>query len=433
MAATISTTDLLARLAERGQKAVESVKGKGFDFGNPSLPAGIKNGIAELREMKVDVYKTGDLEGKPYWQARGAVLFPKVFNGFGIDGLPTMIQEELCDTPKKKGENARTTFDAHVAWVRNQLGILLDNPEDIDKIPFKGWASLMKRLVDARPRITFRFETWSPDVTNLEERDDGKWYAVQGSKVRGGPYDNEEDAKRYNPYAGKDPMVYHRWQGKCIYKESTINDEMKDSSTTISVPQLPYKNGQQAEQNATQSAPDDGIPFDSTEGDTSSQETVIEKTPAEMFPNSPTIAQNDTFSEMDDIDTLVAGAKAEDVTAKRKLAALLQANGVTGEEIKKADTWDDAVELMNTRIKEKQATSVPSPKAKAKEPAQNSDLKAKSPFVPKVGGTCKFQQKDGESPIACEVVAINEQKKLAGLKDLATDALYKGVPWNRLS
>lgn len=433
MAATVTTTNLLEKLAQRGQAALDKAKGKGFNYGNPVLPPGIEGGIAELREIKFGVYQDGKYKDKVFFQARGAVLLPRVFKEIVCEGLPTMIQEALCDTPDAKGENARTTFEQHVEWVRSAIGILMKNPEDIDKVPFKQWESVCRHLVDARPRITFRFKTFQFPKTELIERA-GKLFVVQGRKDRGGPYDSEEEAKKYFPYLGGDPLTFHQWNGRCDYKPE-VSDDVRDAS---SVPQLGHKNGSPTEPKlGEQGVPfvggdqahvsgDGGTAFDGTEYSPDPAPTTFSQ---ETHSPEPT-PNNNTFSEMEDIDSLLKGAIEDDVPSKQKLAKLLMANGVTQQEIIASDGWPELIELMNGRMKAKHAESTPTPSPAPKTP---QPAPKKAPFVPKVGGTAKFQLKDGEKPVECEVVSINESKKLAGLKDLATEQLYKGVPWNRLS
>ena len=164
-----------------GAKAAAAMKKHANDEtklpGGGSLPDGIENGIAQLTECKVDVYKEGQNKGQPFFYAAGIVVAPEEHGGVPIKGLRTSIIEPLHDTPTR----ARKTFEDHIDWAMNQLRLLGFDTSSMggDGSDFEAACAALKEI---QPH--FRFRTW------------------KGKKETTGPY------------AGKEPRVNEVWMGQ---------------------------------------------------------------------------------------------------------------------------------------------------------------------------------------------------------------------------
>lgn len=102
--------DLAAQIA-----ADTSLPAAGFQ----DPPPGIKNGIAQLDEVKIDTYKSGENEGKPYFQATAIILEPSSHvytpssqgkaTGEPVEvvtaGMQTRVQVPIYDITAKTGKN----------------------------------------------------------------------------------------------------------------------------------------------------------------------------------------------------------------------------------------------------------------------------------------------------------------------------------------
>lgn len=137
--------------------------------GGSRLPAGIEDGIAELKDIRIGKYKDGQLKGEPFFIASGVVLMPTEFEGRKIEGLQTQITEPLCDTPQSKGK--KKTFDDHWQFVQNVIKMLggqdcLDgiNTEDGDQAE-ADLNELLNTLKTMDPPICFNFRTWKGSAT----------------------------------------------------------------------------------------------------------------------------------------------------------------------------------------------------------------------------------------------------------------------------
>lgn len=156
---TVKVTGLLAKLGARAQQAHEAHKNDTTTIGNPQLPAGINDGIAQLREFKFGEFKEGKNKGKPYFLVAGVVKEPKEFNGQDIEGLRTQIgPEALCDTPGVSGK--RKTFDDHYAYLLATLRTLGVNTSETT---FNNLEETALALARAQPH--FRFRTWTSKPT----------------------------------------------------------------------------------------------------------------------------------------------------------------------------------------------------------------------------------------------------------------------------
>ncbi len=216
-------SSLLAALGDRLKKAAEANRHEEVELpSGGNLPAGIETGIAQLRECKFSVYKSGANVGKHFWIARGSVVSPEDFEDakgvkHHIKGIFTQIMEPFCDTPGK----TRDTLEAHEKWVSNQMKMLGATP---DELTAEMLEETCARLVNDAP--FFRFRTWQGAKTELENRG-GKWFAVTRGQPDKGPYINETAARAANPYAGTEPLINHQWGGVTTFQPiatTLVND-----------------------------------------------------------------------------------------------------------------------------------------------------------------------------------------------------------------
>lgn len=185
-----TSSSILSKLGPAGKKAFSSHRSDETDYGSGgSLPAGIDDGIAQLVDCDVRLYKTGKLQGKPFFYAAGSIVHPKATeSGYPLEGKRTSIMEPLCDTPESKGK--RKTLSDHMAWVLNELRKLGLDTKEVD---YDTLEAAMASLVEEG--VTFAFRTW------------------KGSATPQFP----------------DPQVQETWEGAVDY-ETEETEEVEDSS-----------------------------------------------------------------------------------------------------------------------------------------------------------------------------------------------------------
>lgn len=382
-------------LGNKLTQAHEAHKNDEASFGNPVLPGGIEGGKAELVELKIDLYKEGKNQGKPYFIAAGIVKVPKAHNGVACAGLRTSIgPEPLFDTPDSTGK--RKDFSDHWAWVLNQVRILgagealsklSGTPEQIER----GFLNILKAVKESRPHFAFR--TWVGGKTVLVESS-GKWYAETGNQKKG-PYKTKEEAQKANPYAGRDPRPIHEWNGVCDW------DEVIDPAGGVEEePQAPVE--------------DRGVGDRKARG--SGKALEVEK---------PTHETVEEFDEFGDIDSTIAQANAGNDRAQEDLKRMALDAGVSQEAIDEAANWNRVYSLIEA------ALAVPD--KEVEEETQETEEKA----PPEKGNVFKFRPMNGEGvrakkALRVEVKGVDVGTRTVSLMDLATKTTYKGVSWNDL-
>lgn len=326
MAKQVTTTSLLNRISSQLTAIHEEVKTQQPTYGNPTLPAGIEGGIAQLKEMKFGEYKEGEHKGQIYFMASGIVVEPhsvtvQTLSGpreVPILGLRTQIgPHPLCDTPKSQGK--LKTLKDHYSWVLNQIQIFGIDATQITPQTLERTVELLKQ---AQPY--FRFRTWQGKKQSLVQRGN-QWFLVEvdmhgrEGRVVKGPFSNEQQAKTLCPYAGREPMVTHEWNGICDYTppDDVQISEVEDNTGNGEVP---------------------------SSNNHSSQEVNVRDNPA-SYP----------FDQVRDIDTadmsyeeLVGHANNGNGHAQEAIMQRAKDAGVTDEQVAGATTWDDVVALIVT-------------------------------------------------------------------------------------
>ena len=300
--------------------AMAGARGKPVEIGRSRLPAGINNGVAQLRQIGIGVYeqdaKNQDFRGKPYFSAMGVCVSPPEHEGTPVRGLQTWFQREpLFDTPKAGGK--RKTLQDHYNKMRDHLVVLGFNPDAIE-VP-AGTAdpdAYVMAAINAgcaalsQQKPYFRFRTWvgpKPEIVNEGD----KWFLDQGRAGRKGPYGSKELLIKVNPYAESEPLINEQWEGACEFSD---NGE---------VPPTVVDNTDGSEVASTEEAAD--------EETTGTEESFgAELSAAELAELAKAATGGDN----------AAGIRLEDIA---------QALGVLGDAtsgVKGADTWADGVKII---------------------------------------------------------------------------------------
>lgn len=353
---------LAARLGNDARKAFVEKRAEDPKYDTTAgLPAGIEGGIAQLVDCKFTQIAAGKQNaGKDMFYAAGVVVSPSEFAGINLVGLRTQISEPLYDTPTR----SRKTIEDHLDWVMNEMKKLgLDMSEmDLDDLE-----SAAETLKDQQPH--FRFRTWAGDKVEIAQRG-GKWFA--GTK---GPYPTEQACKTANPYAGREPLVNHVWNGTCDY----IGDD------------------------AAAGAVDDNTPDEEVEGK-----------PTVRKPTKPTTPSMEETSTGEDLSELAAAADGGDEEAAARLVQIARGAGLDDDAISNAESWVDVVAQIE-----------------GTEPVE-SEESAEEEWKPEKGEVYGYKAPGMRKPVDCEVAAVFEGKETVNLKNLANGQVYKTVPWAKL-
>ena len=357
MPAQSKKSSLAARLGDKARKAFDECKDKPPEFdSNAGLPAGIEGGVAKLVECKFTQIAAGKANaGKDMFYAAGVVVSPAEVNGVSLVGLRTQISEPLYDTPTR----SRKTVEDHLEWVMNEMKKLgLDmsefSPDDLE--------DMAATLKEQQPH--FRFRTWSGSKQEIEQRG-GKFFV--GTK---GPYATEAALKVANPFAGREPMVNHTWNGSCEWiEEDDTSAAVEDATDEVAAP--------------TKRA------------------------------GKVTATPEPEESENADPATLAEQADGGDQEAAEELSKLALAAGVDEESINGAENWAAVVEMM------------------ADDDGKASPVED-DPFKPEKGEVYQYKAPGKKKAVDCEVTAVFETRETVNLKNLTDSTVYKAVPWAKL-
>lgn len=286
MPAKTTTSGVIAKLGSKFGKAFNQHKNNEVNYGGGTLPAGIELGIAQLVDMKIDVYKTGENKGKEFFYMAGVVQKPLSIDVNGasvrVAGLRTSKMEPLCDTPGGKGK--RKTITQHAEWVINELKKLGVATEELDFEEAGVIEGVMAAVKEAKPYFRFR--------TSAIPNDDPK----------------------------QPPYIYEEWKGLA---EGYVPDEEANAEVdnTGSNGEAPAE--EPAKPAATKTAKGAGT----------------KAAPRAPEPESST-------DEEPDLDALAEAADGGDAEAAEKLAALATEAGYDEDTVKGADNWAEVVGLI---------------------------------------------------------------------------------------
>lgn len=399
MPAQTTKSILFSKLGDRMVKAHEEHKNDEVRYSNAGeLPPGIENGIAQLVDCKFDLVKEGaQSAGQPYFYAAGVVLVPREHTyrdlagkpvTVPVEGMRTSVMLTIMDNPKS---STRKTVSDCMDWIYNEMRKLGAEPGQIDlrKDP-GGLERLAAALKQARPY--FKFRTWVGSRQDLKQRPDGRWELFNDNKPSGKVYATEDEAKRMNPYAGRDPRVQHVWNGLTDYTPPEDAGGVDDHTAAGVAADV---NGQTLAASGSGSA--DAFRDGEFEGQVG-----------------------------DDLDALVAAATGDDPEAEQaraRLEELAVAAGHEKGEVHAATNWNDVKSMIENPIQADGEESSSGPEA--------------SPD-PEKGSTCKYRPTDprtkapAKRPVDCEVIAVDKKSQTVTLKNLTNKAVYQKVPWDKL-
>lgn len=439
-AQTQKNVNIAALLGDQGTKAFEANRDIPLMGKNERLPAGIDNGIAQLKKIWVGQYKDGPDKGKPFYMASGVVLLPEVHEGIPIKGRHTQVgPEPLFPTPTKGGK--RKTYEDHYAWMMNELMLL--NPA-LEKNRDAMKPANLQATFDAliRAGIPFRFRTYK-FAKQVPEQKGSQWFL--GTK---GPYPSEAALKAANKYWNSEPMVNEEWLGACakpmtvqpgqLPEEVGVIDEIGTDDATTSAATADYDQAEAA-----------GVPTEPAVDEVAGQELETQTSGSSDDGGDAGAVATAPGNPEDDIPALVEAAGADDDLAKARLEELAVALGYSSDDVANAPSWNDVGEWIITQTPAPEAAVEPEPEpepapppppvkvaVKATPAAKPTTTTVKAPAgpkPPKVGDSgFSYQFKDTKGaplldkmkkpvkPVSVEVLSVNPTLKTVTLQNLTT-------------
>jgi hypothetical protein len=387
-----SMSGLAAKIGKKWQAAHDSHKDDETEYSQfGELPAGIEGGIAQLVECKFDVFKSGDNAGEYYFLAAGVVVRPKEHSGERIEGLRTQIgPEPLCDTPNR----TRAKLDDHLAWIYNELRKLGVDTASIDSIAeLEGVCDTLK---EEQPY--FKFRTW-----------------------KGKP-------QTEGPYAGQEPRVQHQWNGITDYEPDDDGGDIEDSTSpgddNDNMPTKRPAAGKVSTGKKPQSTSTNG------QGRPSVKPTASKPGKSPVKPGrKPEPEPDESDSNADgaedeamtdeEIIELAEQADADDEDAAVKMTDLALSNGITAKQIEKEyENWAAVAEAIISNRTEQSGDDEGEPEDTGTTTWSKGDV-------------CKYKAKGLKKAVEMSIIAVDEAKEMATLKNLDNPKLiYKGVKWS---
>lgn len=376
---------LATLLGERGRKAHEQSKAKPIQYGIQNLPAGINNGVAQLKTAEWGLVKDDKQNaGKPYVLLRGVAIIPvdhPLGSGVPVKGLGVMLTIPLYDTtPQKQPDNSmskgRKTLLNEEGTLENWYACLLNEIRkfgiDTSRTEAKQIDGLLQYLQQQKPFYRFSTRGWTPPATP------------------GQPKPTE--------------MIFTQFDGVLKDFKPPAPTGTKDQTGTPA----PSANG--AAETAAPAAAEGG------------QQGVVEETQTEEPP----------FNEFEDLPSLAAAADADDSAAQNKLDALAVQAGLSEADIKGAKSWVQVVEMMSAANAEGETGEGEGEEGVIEEPPPAE------PIEPTKASVWHLRPKgrDGKpvkKPVEVTVLSVNKKARTVLCKNLEnTKIQYKDISWDRL-
>lgn len=362
MPQTNNKNAILAKLKSKGaDKSIKKHKDDAIEVPKVggSIPPGIEYGRAKLIIAKFDEYKPGKLNaGKPFVNLQAVVVDVEDDDPKLKRAIKqrTFNSEDLFDTPKA---SKIKTFDQHLANLLNKLryhfGKDTSGVDSLDDV-----ATILDELETEQP--CFAFRTWKGKPT--------KQYPDPKLRV---------DWLEHLPdYVAPDES------------ESGVVDNSAGEDTT-----------------------DDESSTDSDEGSADADDVdTTDDT------DSSSDDDSDSSSQLDELDELLEKANNDDKAAKKAIEAKGKELGI-GEEVKNADSWDAAVELIKEKMAEGEGSS-----------DDDDSSQDDEPWVPQVGENYKVKVGTEKKAIDVKVMKVNTKNNTMDVKGVANKKDYKGVKWS---
>jgi hypothetical protein len=384
MAGVTQQSPLFAREMGKLAAAVNSTKGTEPIIGNMGLPAGIENGVAQLRNAYLSVYKEGDYKGQPFFRADARCVSPEEYKG----GVTQYGPLPLCDTPKA---NKKKTFNDHWADFRSTVvtllgeggiqtfdglgdGLVLDTPQGQTQYEAR-LKGLLETITKAKP--FFHFRTW------------------KGKKALVGPY------------AGKEPQVQHVWGETCEWNAQV------DPGAGVTYTE-PSTNGTHVEPDNSPDASADGLPV----GDD------VQPADEQQLDEAPT--QDDTGGI--DMDDLLRRCNLNDTEAQSEMQQIAYNAGASEADVEGTQTWEELVTLIEQSSAQPEPEEEPAPKVPAK-----GDMYRYTVIDAKTGKPALDKFKKPRKPVVCDVTAVDLKTSTVTLLNVDDKkTTYKSVPFASL-
>lgn len=289
----VQKSGLLSKLNSKTKGSFDKAKSAEVKLpqGGGEVPAGV-SGVAKLKSLKFDTYKSGENKGKLYFSGVGICVSgnPDKVNGVKVAGLRTQCRVDIFDTPNRKVK----TEQEHLEEVINYFKLLggKECVEALDDVG--GLEDLANELVEMG--IHFNFRTWK-----------------MNKRKKGEPNYNE----KYDGPNAPEPRTNHTWAEAVDYEAEESGDEVEDETDK--------------EEEVEDSKNETEVSDDNNGENTDDSETEA----------------SDEDDGLDELIALIQGkdkvkaAKAE----KEFLAKALEA-GISKEDVKNAESWEDAVEMV---------------------------------------------------------------------------------------
>lgn len=366
------------------------------------LPPGIENGVAQLTRAEIKEFQSGEgLVGESFFQAAAVMVSPETVplkdeQGNVIGEAPVKNKHTrigpipLCDTPNR----AVKTFEEHWKKMQDILWNLGLKPNQYELAKRTGNVeadvqALMARLKACLVALTkkapyFSVRTWKGDDEKIEQRQ-GKFFVVQRDKVKAGPFPTEAALKEKHRFAGRPSQVNEVWGTAVDWSPNGADG-------------LAPGHGVEDSSLPTEEVPADGAPVDET------------PTSEEMAPGGA------DFSEFDDIDSLIARAKAKDGTAQDRLKELALAVGIEESAVDDADSWEVVKDMIIAAQSSGEAGEEAPPPA---EEWKVNDVCLYSPLDPKTGKPLVDPKtKKPRKPVECMVKKVDKKSEVADLETI---------------
>lgn len=438
MAEQKTASPLLGKMGAALVTAHMASKDKPADPGNVQLPGGIENGIAEVRTLKFGTYEKGDYKGKDYFMGSAVVQMPvnhavtdpttKETRIVKTQGGQTRIGPmPLCETTRKvNGVPTPVSFQENYEAFLNELKLLgLDaskivppatmSPDQKGAFIFNSITDGMKKLVegvkqkDGSVKKTYtRFRTWRGSKQVVVPRGDKFAVEDEDGKNFKGLFATREIALKAFPYAEKEPMVNHYWQGAV---------EFSPNGVVAAATQDDSEHGAEVEKPTS-------APSSESEADTPADEAAFD----EFADDLDTLAQRAS-----DPDDEVAKVAVDSLVKKAQEAGIEEVDDDEhpGEKKWPGDTWEDLVVLI---------------KAATEGDGAATEAPTEEPFVPELGAIYGYQQvdKDGKpvkdtrtkrakKPIDVVIKKVDAAKGTCDVVDNLTKRIaIKGVKFDDL-
>jgi hypothetical protein len=344
-------------------------------------PPGIRNGRAQLEEVKFDVYKSGENEGKPYFTATGIILEP--------------INHRYTPTSQGKAADGTEPIEVRVAGQQTRIRIdIFDKKTKTGKNMGK-----VTPWQDGAKEAAQHMRALGADTSKVRQVSDLEGIAENLTRVARDPqtpiYFSFETSVRKAQNQGDADGTWQNWHGTAGLENYTPPDESM----------LATNDGGGAEGAAfvDDSNPQAALAYVQSDDDTTPSGSGLEDA---------------------DIDTLLAAAQAKDTDAQDELLRrVAEATGKTMDEVNEAvSSWEEVIALINGDASPQEAAPA------EPEPPKKGDHVGYKPMVKGIKGLAPAKK-----AVECVVETVNVAKKTVTLKNTVDGKTkYADVAWATL-